>query len=279
MSRPTPAIRRLRFPLALAAALVCVPLAANALPTPELVMGLTVGNTLFMGVVEQLMPRKRETNLLRDPQTLRDLGHGMSIAFLARPLAVGGGLSLVAWLAPRLPEAAVWPSAAPMLVQVFVLMLLWSFCNYWLHRAFHAFRLEADGRPLTAPGELELRLGGVDFPPDTFREPLEHLTRSLEEDAGLHALGRTIAGTQLQGNLEVLVAAHDAGDLGADAQAQGQFETLVELTAAIERNPQAIIASGMGEARPEWLDEWRQWGDLDANRFNNLLFVNPDHIY
>jgi hypothetical protein len=44
--------------------------------------------------------------------------------------------------------------------------------------------------------------GLSDFGPDTFREPLRRLIASLEEDAGLHALGRTIAATQLQDNLE-----------------------------------------------------------------------------
>jgi hypothetical protein len=44
--------------------------------------------------------------------------------------------------------------------------------------------------------------GLSDLGGDTFREPLERLIASLEEDAGLHALGRTIAATQLLGNLE-----------------------------------------------------------------------------
>ena len=44
--------------------------------------------------------------------------------------------------------------------------------------------------------------GLSDFGPDSFREPLAKLADSLENDAGLHALGRTIAGTQLQQNLE-----------------------------------------------------------------------------
>jgi hypothetical protein len=41
-----------------------------------------------------------------------------------------------------------------------------------------------------------------DFGPDTFREPLARLLDSLEQDAGLHALGRTIAATQIGGFLE-----------------------------------------------------------------------------
>jgi hypothetical protein len=44
--------------------------------------------------------------------------------------------------------------------------------------------------------------GLTDFGPDTFREPLDRLIASLERDAGLHALGRSIAATQLVANLE-----------------------------------------------------------------------------
>ena len=44
--------------------------------------------------------------------------------------------------------------------------------------------------------------GLSDFGPDTFREPLDRLIASLERDAGLHALGRSIAATQLVSNLE-----------------------------------------------------------------------------
>ncbi|MFN3986070.1 MAG: cobalamin-binding protein [Rhodocyclaceae bacterium] len=43
-------------------------------------------------------------------------------------------------------------------------------------------------------------------------------------------------------------------------------------------NPEAIVASGMGEARPEWLDEWRRWPQLTAVTRDNLFFVPPDLI-
>lgn len=43
-------------------------------------------------------------------------------------------------------------------------------------------------------------------------------------------------------------------------------------------NPQAIVASGMGEARPEWLDQWRDYPSLDAVAKNALFYVNPDYV-
>jgi len=46
----------------------------------------------------------------------------------------------------------------------------------------------------------------------------------------------------------------------------------------LERDPQVIVASGMGEERPEWLDEWRDWPGLTAVQQDNLFFVPPDII-
>ena len=48
--------------------------------------------------------------------------------------------------------------------------------------------------------------------------------------------------------------------------------------AVLTQNPDAIIASGMGEARPDWLDEWKQWSFLKAARYGNLFFIDPDII-
>ena len=50
----------------------------------------------------------------------------------------------------------------------------------------------------------------------------------------------------------------------------------VSVEAVLAADPEAIIASGMGEARPEWLDDWRQWKTLTAVRRDNLFFIPPD---
>lgn len=50
----------------------------------------------------------------------------------------------------------------------------------------------------------------------------------------------------------------------------------VSVEAVLERDPEVIVASGMGEERPEWLDMWRDWPELDAVRNDNLFFVPPD---
>lgn len=60
-----------------------------------------------------------------------------------------------------------------------------------------------------------------------------------------------------------------------------RLETLapsVTVEAVIAANPEAIIASGMDEARPEWLDDWRRWTSMTAVVRDNLYFVPPELI-
>jgi iron complex transport system substrate-binding protein len=52
----------------------------------------------------------------------------------------------------------------------------------------------------------------------------------------------------------------------------------VSIEAVLAADPEAIVASGMGEARPEWLDDWRQWKTMAAVRRDNLFFIPPDII-
>ncbi len=52
----------------------------------------------------------------------------------------------------------------------------------------------------------------------------------------------------------------------------------ISIESVLARNPRAIVASGMGEARPEWLDQWRTYPHLDAVAAGALFFVDPDHI-
>jgi iron complex transport system substrate-binding protein len=52
----------------------------------------------------------------------------------------------------------------------------------------------------------------------------------------------------------------------------------IGVEAVLAADPEAIVASGMGEARPEWLDDWRRWRTMTAVRRDNLFFVPPDLI-
>lgn len=52
----------------------------------------------------------------------------------------------------------------------------------------------------------------------------------------------------------------------------------LSVESVIARDPQVIVASGMGEERPDWLDEWQQWPSLTAVKNGNLFFIPPDII-
>ncbi|MDR1934634.1 MAG: cobalamin-binding protein [Candidatus Accumulibacter sp.] len=51
---------------------------------------------------------------------------------------------------------------------------------------------------------------------------------------------------------------------------------VITVEAVIAANPEAIVASGMDEARPEWLDDWKRWPAMTAVARDNLFFVPPD---
>ena len=50
----------------------------------------------------------------------------------------------------------------------------------------------------------------------------------------------------------------------------------VSVEAVIAADPEAIIASGMDAARPEWLDDWKRWASITAVARGNLFFVRPE---
>jgi iron complex transport system substrate-binding protein len=57
-----------------------------------------------------------------------------------------------------------------------------------------------------------------------------------------------------------------------------QMAPTVSVEAVIAANPEAIIASGMGDSRPEWLDDWKKWTSIEAVKRDNLFFVPPELI-
>ena len=50
----------------------------------------------------------------------------------------------------------------------------------------------------------------------------------------------------------------------------------ISIEAVLLRDPEVIVASGMGESRPEWLDDWRRWQGLQAVQKGHLYHVHPD---
>lgn len=52
----------------------------------------------------------------------------------------------------------------------------------------------------------------------------------------------------------------------------------INIEAVLERNPDVILASGMGQDRPPWLDDWRDFPSLKAVQNDHLFFVEADYI-
>ena len=53
---------------------------------------------------------------------------------------------------------------------------------------------------------------------------------------------------------------------------------VISLESVFERNPEVILASGVDDTPPTWLDEWRKYPQLSAVKHDNLLFIPPDLI-
>lgn len=50
----------------------------------------------------------------------------------------------------------------------------------------------------------------------------------------------------------------------------------INIESILARDPQMIVASGAGNKRPTWLDDWKRWPMLTAVKHNNLFFIPPD---
>ena len=59
-------------------------------------------------------------------------------------------------------------------------------------------------------------------------------------------------------------------------EAQAVLTLSISEEAILLHNPQTIIASGMGEPRPEWVENWRRWPQLEAVIREQLFFIHPD---
>ena len=57
-----------------------------------------------------------------------------------------------------------------------------------------------------------------------------------------------------------------------------QMAPNVTVEAVIAADPEAIVASGMDDSRPEWLDDWKPWKNVIAVARDNLFFVPPELI-
>ncbi len=50
----------------------------------------------------------------------------------------------------------------------------------------------------------------------------------------------------------------------------------ISVESVLARGPESIVASGMQDSQPQWLDDWRRYPQLPAVRNEGLFFVPPD---
>lgn len=58
----------------------------------------------------------------------------------------------------------------------------------------------------------------------------------------------------------------------------GTLAPTISVEAVLQANPEIIIASGMGNKRPSWLDDWKRWGTVRAVRNRQIHFIGADLI-
>lgn len=104
---------------------------------------VTVLNLAAIGLLEQVMPLRSETNLFLDRQSWNDIGHGILLTSIGRPLGVNLSLLALAWLAGDASgrfasDVALWPTTWPFVAQLSIAFTIYSFLDYWKHRAYHS---------------------------------------------------------------------------------------------------------------------------------------------
>ncbi|MEZ5618397.1 MAG: cobalamin-binding protein [Rhodocyclaceae bacterium] len=170
------------------------------------------------------------------------------------------------------------------------LVIAWESGNI----ASHVAKLKAIGLPVLltdteriedVPADLE-RLGELSGARDEARAAAAQFRSRLAALTARHAARPRVATFYQVWNQPLMTVGggqiiSDAIHLcGGDNVFAGlrQMAAAVTVEAVLAANPEAIVASGMDEARPEWLDEWRRWPALTAVARNNLFFVPPDHL-
>lgn len=83
---------------------------------------------------------------------------------------------------------------------------------------------------------------------------------------------QTLNGSHITSNLISLCGGRNifAGEPG--------LAPVVSKESVINRNPEVILASGEGNERPAWLDDWLAWPDIAAVKHQRLYFISADIV-
>jgi len=104
---------------------------------------VTVSNMMLVALIEELLPMRAGYRLLRDRQIWNDIGHGVLLTTVGRPL--GAGLSVLGLAAIGgatserfMTRIAIWPNEWSFAAQLALALAIYSFLDYWKHRAYHS---------------------------------------------------------------------------------------------------------------------------------------------
>ncbi|MGZ4805876.1 MAG: sterol desaturase family protein [Ilumatobacteraceae bacterium] len=113
---------------------------ADGISTPLWAFVVSTATFLVVLALEHVMPAVPGWSLFRDRQSFNDIGHGILIGGLSRPIALPitvGVVGLVVAVNDEARSRGPGPHNWPMVAQVALGLLLWSLANYWTHRWFH----------------------------------------------------------------------------------------------------------------------------------------------
>lgn len=105
------------------------------------VTGVVFACSIFLLVLQRLHPREARWRMNRG-DFFRDLLHSAvwhgALPPLFRALAFGSLTAAGVWVSQQV-DIALWPTALPWFLQVFLALLIGEFAAYWIHRGCHEF--------------------------------------------------------------------------------------------------------------------------------------------
>ncbi len=114
---------------------------------------------------------------------------------------------------------------------------------------------------------------------DAFRAGIDALRERYADESKVTVFYQVWEEPLMTVNHEHLIS--EAIDVCGGVNVFGDLPTLtprISRESVLEKNPQAIIAGGMGEDDPGWLDPWRQFSTMQAVKNENLFFVAPSTL-
>ncbi len=114
---------------------------------------------------------------------------------------------------------------------------------------------------------------------DRFKQTLQHLKQAYSTQAKVRVFYQVWNQPLITINQENLIS--QVIEVCGGQNVFAELESIapkIDVEAVLKANPDAIVASGMDEQRPEWLNDWKAWPSLKAVQDQQLHFIPPDHI-